>query len=89
MSVDRIGQPIDRVLRCRQVRDRLGVGNSTIYDWMNERSPRYDRTFPKPFKLGASAVGWLESDISRWIEAKVAAARGGAQGDQDVEFKSQ
>lgn len=88
MSGDRVGQPIGNVLRSWHVQKRLGVGNSTLYDWMNERSPRYDPTFPRPFKLGASAVGWLESDVCRWIEAKMAAARGESQARQGAELKS-
>jgi prophage regulatory protein len=27
-------------------------------------------TFPKQYKLGPRAVGWLESDIEKWIEQR-------------------
>lgn len=56
-----------RVLRLREVMDRVGLSRSTIYDRINKTSPRYDETFPKPVKLGRSAVGWLESSVDHWI----------------------
>ena len=59
-----------RVLRIKQVQDRVGLSRSTIYDRMNSASPRYDSSFPKPMKIGISAIGWLESSISNWIEAR-------------------
>ena len=60
-----------RVLRLKQVLDRVGLSRSTIYDRMNPASPRYDSSFPKPIKIGSSAVGWLESSISKWIESRL------------------
>ena len=60
-----------RVLRLKQVLDRVGLSRSTIYDRMNPASPRYDHSFPKPMKIGSSAVGWLESSINKWIESLV------------------
>jgi len=31
-------------------------------------------TFPKSIPLGARAVGWLESDINKWIEEQIEGA---------------
>lgn len=50
-----------RVLRIREVQSRIGLSRSTIYDRMNPMSPRYDKSFPRPVKLGMSAVGWIDS----------------------------
>ena len=66
-----------RVLRLRQVQDRIGLSRSTIYDRMNVDSPRYDSTFPKPLKIGCSAVGWLEESVNDWIRSRMADARAG------------
>lgn len=60
-----------RILRIKQVQDRLGLSRSTIYDRMNAKSPRYDREFPRPLKLGDSAVGWLEESVNEWIRKKI------------------
>ncbi|MFA0945874.1 MULTISPECIES: helix-turn-helix transcriptional regulator [Pseudomonas syringae group] len=58
-----------RILRLKQVLERVGLSRSTIYDRINPASPRYDSSFPKPIKIGRSAVGWLESSINKWIES--------------------
>jgi prophage regulatory protein len=75
MSKENSGKPMLRVLRMRQLRECLGLSRSTIYDRLNPMSPRYDSKFPKPIKLGASAVGWIEEDICRWIDSRIAEGR--------------
>lgn len=62
-----------RILRLKQLSERIGLGRSTIYDRMDVQSPRYDATFPKPIKLGASAIGWIDSEITTWIEQRMTA----------------
>lgn len=60
------------ILRRKQVEARTGLARSTIYDRMNPRSKRYDKNFPKSVRLGSSedakAVGWVESEISQWMD---------------------
>ncbi|AWM79337.1 hypothetical protein DKL61_02610 [Gammaproteobacteria bacterium ESL0073] len=64
-----------RVLRIQQVAEKLSIGKSTIYDWLKPNSPRYDETFPKPFKLGGKAIGWLSSEVDAWLLNRVALTR--------------
>lgn len=59
-----------RVLRIKQLTHIVGLERSTIYDYLNPRSPRHDPTFPKQIKLGMSAVGWLEAEVNEWINSK-------------------
>nr|WP_314508569.1 AlpA family transcriptional regulator [uncultured Pantoea sp.] len=56
-----------KVLRITQLMRKTGVGRSTIYDWLNPKSPRYDADFPKQLHLGRRSVGWLESEIDEWL----------------------
>lgn len=56
-----------RILRLKDILFKVNVARSTLYDWMNERSPRHDPTFPKRVKIGLSSVGWLESEVDDWI----------------------
>lgn len=56
-----------RILRIRAVVNKLGIARSTIYDWINPKSPRYDATFPKQRRLGMQSVGWLESELDEWL----------------------
>ena len=62
-----------RVLRLKDVLYKLNIARSTLYDWMNERSPRNSPTFPKRVKIGQHSVGWLESEIDDWILSRFAA----------------
>lgn len=62
-----------RIIRKRELLTVIGIASSTLYDWLNPKSPRYDPTFPKQIKLGASTVGWFSEEIDHWIEARAAA----------------
>lgn len=57
------------VLRLNEVTTRTGRSRSSIYNDMQQGK------FPHPIRLGERAVGWLESDISSWLEARIAASR--------------
>lgn len=57
------------VLRMKNLTQKLGISRSSIYDKINPKSQRYDSTFPKPIKLGASAVGWVEVEVDEWLKA--------------------
>lgn len=59
-----------RILRLNTIVIKTGIARSTIYDWLNPKSPRYDSSFPKPRKLGKQSVGWLESEIDGWINER-------------------
>ncbi|HHS9481920.1 hypothetical protein CF033_24170 [Klebsiella michiganensis] len=56
-----------KILRIREVVNKLGIARSTIYDWINPKSPRYDATFPKQRRLGMQSVGWLETELDAWL----------------------
>lgn len=56
-----------KILRIRDICQKIGIGRSTVYDWINPKSPRYDASFPKRLRLGKQSVGWLESEIDDWI----------------------
>ena len=55
-----------QVLRRRDVERIIGLSRSTIYNLMAEDA------FPTPIRLGARAVGWLESDIRDWLSQRIA-----------------
>lgn len=70
------GQPII-VLRGKQVDRILSSSRSTRYERLNPRSPRFDPTFPKPFRLGPNSVGWDSRAITSWIESRIRASENG------------
>jgi prophage regulatory protein len=59
-----------KILRMRAVVAKLGIARSTIYDWLNPKSPRYDATFPKQRRLGQQSVGWLEAELDQWLQER-------------------
>lgn len=67
-------QQTERIIRRIDVMKMLGVSKSTFSDWQNEKSSRYRPDFPKKIHLGANSVGYLESEISAYIQ-KLAQAR--------------
>ena len=52
-------------LKRPEIEHRTGLKRSTIYDKMKAG------TFPKPVKLGARAVAWLEPEIDAWIKERI------------------
>ncbi|MEN3160333.1 AlpA family transcriptional regulator [Alkalimonas sp. NCh-2] len=54
-----------KLMKLKAVMDCTGLARSTIYKFIAE-----DR-FPKPVKLGARMVAWVESEIQEWIQEKV------------------
>jgi prophage regulatory protein len=52
-----------QVIRHARVCDKLQVSSAKLFDMVAQGQ------FPKPFQLvpGGRAVGWLESDVDRWI----------------------
>ena len=55
----------------------MRLSRSTIYDRINPRSPLHDATFPKPIRLGAGAIGWIESEVEGWLRSQIEASRQG------------
>ena len=50
----------------KEVLARYGIGNTTLYRWMNER----DVNFPKPLQMGARCVRWKQSELEAWEEKR-------------------
>ena len=52
----------DRLMRRSQVEEIAGLSRSSIYRRMQKGE------FPRPVKIGSTAVRWKESDIFAWLE---------------------
>ena len=59
-----------RILRLREVMDRVGLGKSAIYSKISKGE------FPRPLYLGPRSVGWRSGDIEAWINNLPLAAAG-------------
>lgn len=54
----------EHILRRPEVESRTGLSRSTIYAWVQAGE------FPRPVALGARLVGWRETDVQGWLEAR-------------------
>ena len=58
-----------RVWRLPEVILQTGLSRSTIYEMIKRGE------FPRQFKLGTRAVGWVADDVLEWLDAKILDAR--------------
>lgn len=63
------------ILRLKHVTKKTGLSRSTIYRKVDPKSKQYDPSFPKRVNLGGLAVGWVESEINRWLEERARSSR--------------
>ncbi len=63
-----------RLLRIHQVCDRTGLSRSTVYELVSAHE------LPKPIRISARSVGWLESEIEAFIRSRIARSRGSVAG---------
>ena len=73
MNTVRINQPV-QILRLGQLCAQIALSRSSIYNKITKTSRYFDETFPKPFKLGASAVGWDAAQVEAWKASRIAAS---------------
>ena len=63
------------ILRRKKLEARIGQSRSAIYAKLDKNSPYYDPTFPRPISLGVRAVGWVESEVDKWLVAQIDKSR--------------
>jgi prophage regulatory protein len=61
---------VQRIYRRREVEQLTGKKRSALYADIAEGK------FPRPVKIGARAVGWLESEIADWQASRLAERNG-------------
>lgn len=69
--MNQVNENVLKVLRLKDVLHILSISRSTLYDWMDAESPRFDSEFPRPIKLGATSIGWIEGEINTWIYSRM------------------
>ncbi len=54
-----------RIIRRKEVEGRTGLSRATIYRMIKAES------FPKPLHLTERAVGWLETEVQDFLQARL------------------
>ena len=67
----------DKLLRRREVEGITSMSRSSIYRLMQSGE------FPRPVRVGPSAVRWRERDITAWVESRPVAT--GDTGPHDTQ----
>lgn len=60
---------INAIYRPKEAAKYLGMGLTIFWQKQNPKSPYFDETFPRPFKLHGEqgkAVGFLRSELDKW-----------------------
>lgn len=57
-----------KLIRAKELAVRLSVSTATVWNMANPKSRHYNPNFPKPIKVSANVTGWIESEISRYIQ---------------------
>jgi prophage regulatory protein len=68
----------NRILRFPEVAARTGLSRSRLYQAMSEG------TFPSSISIGARAIGWIEAEVTAWIDYQIEESRrfeGGSHAD--------
>jgi predicted DNA-binding transcriptional regulator AlpA len=52
-------------MRIREVLQLSGLSRATLYREIKSH------TFPAPVKLSSRSVGWLQDDVTQWLEARI------------------
>ncbi|KWE77263.1 hypothetical protein WL78_00435 [Burkholderia ubonensis] len=55
------------LIKLARVIEKTGLSRTSVYT---------NQTFPKPIKIGARAVAWVEREVDEWIAKRIAASRG-------------
>lgn len=56
----------NQLIRMNQTLDRTGFSKAWIYKLINQNR------FPKPVKIGARSIAFVESEIDAWINERIA-----------------
>jgi prophage regulatory protein len=54
-----------KLMKLKAVMECTGLARSTVYKFIAEGR------FPKPVKLGARMVAWVEGEIQQWIQERI------------------
>jgi prophage regulatory protein len=62
-----------KILKIDEVLEMTSLSRATHFAKLNEKSKSYDPDYPKPLKLGARSVGYVEQEVINWLQAKMEA----------------
>lgn len=62
-----------KILKVHEVLEMTSLSRATHFAKLNAKSASYDPDYPKPVKLGARSVGYVEQEVIDWLQARMEA----------------
>lgn len=59
----------NRIISLKELCSLIACSRSKVYEMLNQKSKRYDASFPTPLKIGGS-LRWRLDEIDDWLELK-------------------
>ena len=62
------------IVRILYISQKIGLSKTAIRDRLDNKSPRYDATFPRPISLGSaknSPLIFIESELDNWLTLQI------------------
>lgn len=63
------------VVSTKEAERITGLGRTTLFGKWSKTSPRYDPSFPQPFKISQRKNGLLRSELEEWVKSRAATRR--------------
>ena len=59
-------QPVERILRVKDVTSRVGLSRSSVYAKAKDEAD----DFPSAVRISERVCGWYESEVQAWIKGR-------------------
>lgn len=66
-----INDPAIRIISTKEVLKITSLSRTSHFEKLNRGSRSYDPTYPRPLKLGARSVGYVEQEVINWVKLKM------------------
>lgn len=66
-----INDPAIRIISTKEVLKITSLSRTSHFEKLNRSSRSYDPTYPRPLKLGARSVGYVEQEVINWVKLKM------------------
>ena len=72
MSLKNSFSPSDQLIRAVACARLLNISESTFYDWISPRSPRFKADFPQRIRLSSRVIAWRLAEVTAWGSSRQA-----------------
>lgn len=71
MPLNSISHSSIRVISTKEFLKITSLSRTSHFEKLNKASKSYDPTYPRPLRLGARSVGYVEQEVIDWVKARM------------------